>query len=62
MYGLTEAFRSSWLPPDQVTVRPTSIGKAIPEVELYVLDEKGRDCAPGVPGQLVHRGGCVTKG
>jgi amino acid adenylation domain-containing protein len=62
MYGLTEAFRSSWLPPDQVTVRPTSIGKAIPEVELYVLDEKGEDCPPGVPGQLVHRGGCVAKG
>ncbi len=62
MYGLTEAFRSSWLPPDQVAARPTSIGKAIPEVELYVLDEHGRDCAPGVPGQLVHRGGCVAKG
>jgi amino acid adenylation domain-containing protein len=62
MYGLTEAFRSSWLPPDQVTIRPTSIGKAIPEVELYVLDEKSEDCPPGVPGQLVHRGGCVAKG
>jgi amino acid adenylation domain-containing protein len=62
MYGLTEAFRSSWLPPDQVSVRPTSIGKAIPEVELCVLDEKGEDCPPGVPGQLVHRGGCIAKG
>ena len=62
MYGLTEAFRSSWLPPDQLAARPTSIGKAIPEVELYVLDEQGRDCAPGVPGELVHRGGCVAKG
>jgi amino acid adenylation domain-containing protein len=62
MYGLTEAFRSSWLPPDQVAIRPTSIGKAIPEVELYVLDENGHDCPPGVPGQLVHRGGCVAKG
>lgn len=62
MYGLTEAFRSSWLRPDQVTLRPTSIGKAIPEVELYVLDEQGQDCPPGVPGQLVHRGGCVAKG
>src|SRR4030095_2296015 len=62
MYGLTEAFRSSWLPPDQVTLRPTSIGKAIPEVELYVLDDQGKDCPPGVPGQLVHRGGCVAKG
>jgi amino acid adenylation domain-containing protein len=62
MYGLTEAFRSSCLPPDQVATRPTSIGKAIPEVELYVLDEQGRDCPPGVAGQLVHRGGCVAKG
>ena len=43
MYGLTEAFRSSWLPPDQLAARPTSIGKAIPEVELYVLDEEGRE-------------------
>src|SRR5712691_1557324 len=62
MYGLTESFRSSWLPPDQVTVRPTSIGKAIPEVELYVLDDEGQDCPSGVPGQLVHRGGCIAKG
>jgi amino acid adenylation domain-containing protein len=62
MYGLTEAFRSSWLRPDQLSARPTSIGKAIPEVELYVLDDQGQDCAPGVPGQLVHRGGCVAKG
>ena len=62
MYGLTEAFRSSWLPPDQLAARPTSIGKATPEVEFYVLDEEGRECAPGVPGQLVHRGGCVAKG
>src|SRR6266699_4133502 len=62
MYGLAEAFRSSWLPPDQLSARPTSIGKAIPEVELYVLDDQGQDCPPGVPGQLVHRGGCVAKG
>lgn len=62
MYGLTEAFRSSYLPPEQVSVRPTSIGRAIPDVELYVLDENGHDCPPDVPGQLVHRGGCVTKG
>ena len=62
MYGLTEAFRSTWLPPEQLAARPTSIGKAIPEVELYVLDEQGRDCPPGVAGELVHRGGCVAKG
>jgi acyl-CoA synthetase (AMP-forming)/AMP-acid ligase II len=62
MYGLTEAFRSSWLPADQLALRPGSIGKAIPEVELYVLDEHGNDCEAGTVGQLVHRGGCITKG
>jgi amino acid adenylation domain-containing protein len=62
MYGLTEAFRSSWLPPDQLAARPTSIGKAIPDVELYVLDNEGRESPAGVPGQLVHRGGCIAKG
>ncbi|MGI8890085.1 MAG: AMP-binding protein [Chthoniobacterales bacterium] len=62
MYGLTEAFRSSWLPADQLAARPTSIGRAVPEVELYVLDDQGQDCPAGVAGQLVHRGGCVTKG
>jgi amino acid adenylation domain-containing protein len=62
MYGLTEAFRSSWLPPDQLAARPASIGKAIPEVELCVLDDQEQDCPPGVTGQLVHRGGCIAKG
>jgi amino acid adenylation domain-containing protein len=62
MYGLTEAFRSSYLPPDQLAVRPGSMGKAIPDVELYVLDENGEDCPPETPGELVHRGGCVAKG
>ncbi len=62
MYGLTEAFRSSYLPPDELLRRPTSIGKAIPEVELYVVDEHGADCPPGVPGELMHRGGCIAQG
>jgi acyl-CoA synthetase (AMP-forming)/AMP-acid ligase II len=62
MYGLTEAFRSSFLPPEQIKVRPRSIGKAIPDVELYVLDNELNVCPPGVSGQLVHRGGCMSKG
>ncbi|HEY0514086.1 MAG TPA: AMP-binding protein [Thermoanaerobaculia bacterium] len=62
MYGLTEAFRSSYLPPSELARRPTSIGKAIPEVELHVLDEQGEICPPHVPGELVHRGGCIAKG
>ena len=62
MYGLTEAFRSTYLPPDQVDVRPTSIGKAIPNAEILVVGPEGTPCAPGVPGELVHRGALVSLG
>ena len=62
MYGLTEAFRSTYLEPDQVDVRPTSIGKAIPNAEILVVDEQGRSCAPNEVGELVHRGAHVALG
>ena len=62
MYGLTEAFRSTYLPPDQVDRRPTSIGKAIPECEVFVLSPDGRRANPGEPGILVHRGPTVSLG
>jgi acyl-CoA synthetase (AMP-forming)/AMP-acid ligase II len=62
MYGLTEAFRSTYLEPEQLALRPGSIGRAIPDVELLVLDDNLRDVAPGERGELVHRGGCVAKG
>jgi acyl-CoA ligase (AMP-forming) (exosortase A-associated) len=62
MYGLTEAFRSTYLPPDQVDARPDSIGKAIPNAEILVLREDGSECAPDEPGELVHRGALVGMG
>lgn len=62
MYGLTEAFRSTYLPPDQVNTRPESIGKAIPNAEILVVNEAGKLCAPGEPGELVHRGALVALG
>ncbi len=62
MYGLTEAFRSTYLPPDQADVRPTSIGKAIPSAEILVVRSDGTPCAPGEPGELVHRGALVSLG
>lgn len=62
MFGLTEAFRSTYLPPTKLAGRPTSIGKAIPGVQILVLDEEGRECPPYVSGELVHRGACVSKG
>lgn len=62
MYGLTEAFRSTYLPPDQVDARPDSIGKAIPNAEILVLREDGTECAANEPGELVHRGALVGMG
>ncbi len=62
MYGLTEAFRSTFLPPEEVDRRPDSIGKAIPNAEILVLREDGSRCEPNEPGELVHRGALVGMG
>ncbi|WP_377702787.1 acyl-CoA ligase (AMP-forming), exosortase A system-associated [Pseudoduganella sp. UC29_71] len=62
MYGLTEAFRSTYLPPDQVDLRPDSMGKAIPNAEVMVLRPDGTECEPHEPGELVHRGALVSLG
>jgi acyl-CoA ligase (AMP-forming) (exosortase A-associated) len=62
MYGLTEAFRSTYLPPDEVDRRPDSIGKAIPNAEILVLREDGTPCDADEPGELVHRGALVGMG
>ncbi|MBX9965134.1 MAG: acyl-CoA ligase (AMP-forming), exosortase A system-associated [Burkholderiales bacterium] len=62
MYGLTEAFRSTYLPPEEVDARPDSIGKAIPNAEILVLREDGTEAGPNEPGELVHRGALVSMG
>lgn len=62
MYGLTEAFRSTYLPPEEVDRRPDSIGKAIPNAEILVLREDGTACEANEPGELVHRGALVGLG
>lgn len=62
MYGLTEAFRSTYLPPEEVARRPTSIGRAIPNTEILVVNERGSICKDNEPGELVHRGALVAMG
>jgi len=62
MHGLTEAFRSTYLDPAQIHTRPTSIGKAIPDVEVYIIDEDGNECGVDEVGELIHRGACIYKG
>jgi acyl-CoA ligase (AMP-forming) (exosortase A-associated) len=62
MYGLTEAFRSTYLNPSEVDRRPDSIGKAIPNAEIMVVRPDGEPCAPEEPGELIHRGALVAMG
>ncbi|WP_098485283.1 acyl-CoA ligase (AMP-forming), exosortase A system-associated [Georgenia soli] len=62
MYGLTEAFRSTYLDPGEVDRRPDSIGRAIPNAEILVVRPDGTRCAPGEEGELVHRGALVAQG
>jgi acyl-CoA ligase (AMP-forming) (exosortase A-associated) len=62
MYGLTESFRSTYLPPSEIDKRPDSIGKAIPNAEIWVVREDGTSCDVNEPGELVHRGALVSLG
>jgi long-chain acyl-CoA synthetase len=62
MYGLTECTRASYLPPEQVDVRPGSVGRGMPNVEAYIVDERGRRAGPGEVGELVVRGSNVMRG
>jgi acyl-CoA ligase (AMP-forming) (exosortase A-associated) len=62
MYGLTESFRSTYLPPEEIDRRPDSMGRAIPNAEIFVVRPDGTPCAPHEPGELVHRGTHVSLG
>ncbi len=62
MYGMTECHRGTWLPPEQLRLRPGSVGIAIPNTEAYVVDDNGNRAAPGDAGELVIRGAHVMKG
>jgi acyl-CoA ligase (AMP-forming) (exosortase A-associated) len=62
MYGLTEAFRSTYLPPAELDKRPDSIGHAIPNAEVMVVRPDGTPCDVNEPGELVHRGALVSLG
>lgn len=62
MYGLTEAFRSTYLEPAELAKRPGSMGKAIPNAEIVVVREDGTLCGPNEAGELVHRGPLVSLG
>jgi long-chain acyl-CoA synthetase len=62
MYGMTESKRCTYLPPEELKNRPTSVGKAIPNTEVYLVDEDGNRLPNGSTGELVVRGSHVMQG
>lgn len=62
MYGLTECKRVSYLQPEELQSRPTSVGKGMPNEEVYIVNEKGNRVGPGEIGELVIRGSNVMMG
>jgi amino acid adenylation domain-containing protein len=62
MYGQTECIRTSYLDPAEIDNRPDSVGKAMPNCEVYVADEEGRPLPSGNVGELIVRGSNVMMG
>jgi long-chain acyl-CoA synthetase len=62
MYGLTECKRVTYLPPEQLDIRPTSVGRGMPNEEVWLVDEAGRRLPNGSTGELVIRGSNVMRG
>jgi acyl-coenzyme A synthetase/AMP-(fatty) acid ligase len=62
MYGLTECHRCTYLDPTELKDRKSSVGKAIPNTELWVVDSEGKRHDRGATGELVIRGNTVMKG
>ena len=62
MYGLTECKRCTYLPPEDIDRKPASVGIAIPNTEVWIVDDSGNRVGPGIVGQLVVRGDTVMKG
>lgn len=62
MYGLTECKRVSYLPPEELDRRPGSVGRGMPNEEVWIVDENGNRVGPGIAGELVVRGSNVMRG
>ncbi|QYM93139.1 class I adenylate-forming enzyme family protein [Dickeya zeae] len=62
MYGLTECHRCTYLPPEYLATHPQSVGIAIPNTELWVVDDKGQRHTRNATGELVIRGATVMCG
>ena len=62
MHGLTECLRTTFLPPDEIDTRTTSVGRGMDNVELWIEDSDGHRLGPGETGEMMVRGACVMPG
>lgn len=62
MYGLTEAFRATYLEPSLFTEKMGAIGRAVPGTDIFVVDPEKGLCGPGEPGELIQRGPLISNG
>lgn len=62
MYGLTECKRVAYMPPEKLAEFPNSVGIPMPNCEVFVVDEQGKEVPPNVQGELVIRGSNVMRG
>ncbi len=62
MYGLTECKRVAYLPPSEIDERPDSVGKAMPNIQVFIVDDQGNRVEPNRVGELVIRGANIMKG
>lgn len=62
MYGLTECKRVSYLPPEELDRRPDSVGRGMPNEEVWLVDDRGNRLGPGATGELTVRGSNIMKG
>lgn len=62
MYGITEAFRSTYLHPDDFEIKKSSIGKPLPGVSISIVGNDGKECACEEVGEIVHRGAFISPG
>jgi len=62
MFGLTECKRVCYLPPEELDKKPSSVGKAMPNCEVFIIDKDGNEVPHGETGELVIRGSNVMQG
>ncbi len=62
MHGLTECLRTTYLPPEEVETRTTSVGRGMPNIDLWIGEPDGTPLPPGEVGEMFVRGPSLMQG